>query len=102
MLKALFTNKFLYIIIFSLVGLGALSLITLDKFIMPYYTKYNEGITVPDITRISLEEAKEQLTSIGLRFEVADRRANSAYPANYVIDQAPSASILRNQTEKYI
>ena len=100
MLKALFTNKFLYIIIFSLVGLGALSLITLDKFIMPHYTKYNEGITVPDITRISLEEAKEQLTSIGLRFEVADRRANSAYPANYVIDQAPSASILVKPNRK--
>ena len=67
---------------------------------MPHYTKYNEGITVLDITRISLEEAKEQLTSIGLRFEVADRRANSAYPANYVIDQAPSASILVKPNRK--
>lgn len=100
MLKALLTNKYLYIIIFTLVGIGALTLFTLDKFVMPVYTKYNEGVTVPDVTRVSLEEAEEMLTSIGLRFEVADRRANSAFPANYVIDQAPSASILVKPNRK--
>lgn len=100
MLKALLTNKYLYIIIFSLAGIGAISLFTLDKFVMPYYTKYNEGVTVPDVTRVSLEEAEEMLSNIGLRFEVADRRANSAFPANYVIDQAPSASILVKPNRK--
>ena len=100
MLKALFTNKFLYIIIFSLIGLGVLTLFALDTFIMPYYTKYNEGITVPDITRITLEEAKTKLTSIGLRFEVADRRSNSAFPPNYVIDQAPSPQIIVKPNRK--
>lgn len=100
MLKALFTNKYLYIIIFSLAVLGAALLFTLDKLVMPVYTKYNEGVTVPDVSRKSLEEAEELLTSIGLRYQVADRRSNSAFPANYVIDQAPPANIIVKPNRK--
>lgn len=91
MLKQILTNKYFYIGTFSLMLFGAAFLYVADNFIMPYYTNYNEGVTVPDVTRISLEEAEALLTDYGLRFEVADRRANSAYPANYVIDQSPSA-----------
>ncbi len=100
MLKALFTNKYLYIICFSIISFGALTILALDKLIMPNYTKYNEGVTVPDVTKLSLEEAENILQKIGLRYEVADRRANSAFPANYVIDQAPSASILVKPNRK--
>jgi beta-lactam-binding protein with PASTA domain len=100
MLKALLTNKYLYIVVFSLGLIGALTLFTLDKFVMPYYTKYNEGVTVPDVSRVSLDEAQELLTSIGLRYEIADRRANSAYPANYVIDQAPAANVIVKPNRK--
>lgn len=59
---------------------------------MPYYTNYNEGITVPDVTKISLEEAQTLLNGYGLQYEVTERRANSAYPSDYVIDQSPGAS----------
>lgn len=76
----------------SLIAAGALLLLLLDMFIMPSYTNYKEGVTVPDITQVSLETAKERLTSYGLRYEVADRRSNSAYPQNYVIDQTPGAA----------
>jgi hypothetical protein len=91
MLKQILTNKYFYIGTFSLMIFGAAFLYIADNFIMPYYTNYNEGVTVPDVTRISLEEAEIMLTSYGLRFEVTDRRANSAYPADYVIDQSPGA-----------
>lgn len=67
-------------------------LLLLDFIIMPAYTNYNEGITVPDISQVSLEEAQDRLTDYGLRYEIAERRANSAYPANYVIDQMPAAA----------
>lgn len=92
MLKQIFTNKYFYIGCLSLLLFGAASLYVADKFIMPYYTNYNEGITVPDVTRISLDEAETLLTDFGLRFEVTDRRANAAYPADYVIDQSPKAA----------
>ena len=100
MLKQILTSKYLYIILFSLMLFGAASLLLIDKVIMPVYTNYNEGVTVPDVTRISLEEAETLLTHYGLRFEVADRRANTAYPANYVIDQTPSASVIVKPNRK--
>jgi beta-lactam-binding protein with PASTA domain len=58
---------------------------------MPVYTNYDEGVTVPDITKQSLSSAQQKLTDYGLRYEVVDRRSHSAYPADYVIDQTPTA-----------
>jgi beta-lactam-binding protein with PASTA domain len=72
----------------------------MDFIIMPNYTNYNEGVTVPDVTKLSLDEAESLLTSYGLRFEVHDRRAHSAYPANYVIDQSPTAKQLVKPNRK--
>ncbi len=92
MIKALLTSKYTYITILVVALVGALSLLAVDLVIMPRYTNYNEGVTVPDVTRLSLSEASELLTNRGLRFEVADRRANAAYPADYVIDQTPTAA----------
>jgi len=92
MIKALLTNKKFYFSISSLIIAGALLLFLIDWFIMPGYTNYNEGVTVPDVTRISLTEAREKLTGYGLRFEIADRRSHSAFPADYVIDQTPAPS----------
>ncbi len=92
MLKQILTNKYFYIGALSLFLFGAAFLYVADTFIMPAYTNFNEGITVPDVTRISLEEAEAMLATYGLRYEVNDRRANSAYPADYVIDQNPGAA----------
>jgi beta-lactam-binding protein with PASTA domain len=93
-IKSLFTNKKFYIGIGSLVVLGALFLVLLDFIVMPAYTNYDEGVTVPDVSQVSLEEAQQRLTSYGLRYELADRRSNTAYPADYVIDQTPAAAKL--------
>lgn len=100
MLKRLLTNKFLYISIVTIALVGAATLYVFDAFLMPMYTNYNEGVTVPDVTRVSLEEAEVLLTNYGLRFEVADRRSNSAFPANYVIDQSPSSSVIVKPNRK--
>jgi len=70
---------------------------------MPAYTNYDEGITVPDVSRLSLKEAEQRLQSCNLRYEVADRRANSAYPANYVVDQTPSPTeIVKPERKVYL
>lgn len=90
-LKAIFTDRRLYIIISSVAAFGIVVLLFLDFLIMPYYTNYNEGITVPDVTKTSLKEAQHILEEYGLRHEVLDRRSHSAYPANYIIDQIPSS-----------
>ena len=100
MLKQILTSKTFYITLFSFMIVGAGLLYAFDKFIMPVYTNYNEGVTVPDVTRISLEEAEQLLGSIGLRHEVADRRANSAFPANYVVDQQPAPTMIVKPNRK--
>ncbi len=79
------------------------TLLLLNEVIMPYYTNFHEGVTVPDVTKISLEDAKNRLTKYGLRYEVADRRTHSAYPADYVIDQTPgSQSLVKPNRKVYL
>lgn len=90
--KKVLTNKKFYIGVAAVTAFGALFLVVMDFYIMPAYTNYDEGLTVPDVSQISLQEAQERLTSYGLRYEVAERRSNTAYPADYVIDQTPAPS----------
>ncbi|SMO74518.1 PASTA domain-containing protein [Fodinibius sediminis] len=85
-------TKKIYFSIGGVVIAGILFLLLMDNVIMPAYTNYNEGVTVPNVSQISLEDAKQELTDRGLRYELAERRSNEAYPADYVIDQTPAAS----------
>lgn len=91
-LKQILTSKKFYVTLLSVILMGSGILLILNEYIMPAYTNYYEGVTVPDVREISLTEAEELLTSYGLRFEVTDRRANAAFPADYVIDQTPVPS----------
>lgn len=88
-IKKILTSKWFYFILSGTVVLAAVVGALLNFIIMPEYTNYNEGVTVPDVTKISLDDAQSLLTDYGLRYEVLDRRANAAYPANYIIDQSP-------------
>jgi beta-lactam-binding protein with PASTA domain len=100
MIRSILTNKYIYLLGFGLALIGALGLLVFDKILMPRYTMYNEGVTVPDLTRLSLDEASETISTLGLRFEVSDRRSNAAFPANYVLDQAPSANTIVKPNRK--
>lgn len=90
-LKQLLKSKILYLSLFGVLLLGIVSIFALDRWIMPAYTNYYEGVTVPDVTNLSLEEAEALLDLYNLRHEILDRRPHSAYPADYIIDQAPTA-----------
>jgi len=102
-IKRVLTSKKTYLSLLGLVIFGALTLLLLDNVIMPAYTNYDEGVTVPDISQISLQEAQKELTDYGLRYEIAERRSNTAYPTDYVIDQTPSSSeIVKPQRKVYL
>lgn len=88
-LKKILSNKWFYFILGAGAVLAALIGVLVNFIIMPEYTNFNEGVTVPDVTKISLDDAQVLLTDYGLRYEVLDRRANAAYPANFIIDQSP-------------
>lgn len=102
-IKQLLTSKKFYLSLLGIAVTGAVFLLVLDQLLMPAYTNYNEGVTVPDVTQVSLDEAEELLTSYGLRFEVTDRRSNSAFPEDYVIDQTPTpAEIVKPNRKVYL
>jgi len=73
---------------------GVLLFFVMNSFVMPAYTKLDEGLTIPDVTKLPINKAKEILKEAGLRDSVIDRRYNAAFPAEYVIDQTPSPSLI--------
>ncbi len=95
-----FTDRKLYYLLAGLILLGVVSLIAIDRIIMPAYTNYGHGITVPDITRMPLEEAAEKLESRGLRHELVAKRSNEAFPPDFVIDQTPNAGMIVKPNRK--
>lgn len=95
-----FTDRKLYYLLAGLMLFGGITLIAMDRYIMPYYTNYHHGITVPDVNRMSLEEAQEKLESRGLRFELAAKRSNEAFPPDFVIDQTPNAGMIVKPNRK--
>lgn len=93
---------FLKLAIFILIA-GITLAVVMDLLVMPAYTNYNEGLTVPDVTKLSLEQAGENLEETGLRYEILERRSHTAYPANFIIDQEPAArSIVKPNRKVYL
>lgn len=99
-IKDLLTDKRLYIGFLLLIISGVLLLFLMDRVIMPAYTKYNQGVTVPDVTKVSYQDAISSLQRAGLRYEVMDRRSNEAFPPNFVLDQAPRGNSLVKPNRK--
>lgn len=94
------TDRKLYYLLGGLILFGVVTLIAMDRVIMPAYTNYNRGVTVPEISRMPLEEAEEILESRGLRHELATKRSNDAFPPDYVIDQTPDAGMIVKPNRK--
>lgn len=95
-----FTDHKLYYLLAGLILFGAISLVAMDRFIMPAYTNHGHGTTVPDVARMPLEEATATLESRGLRHELAAKRSNEAFPSDYVIDQTPDAGMIVKPNRK--
>lgn len=99
----LLTDKRLYIGLITLAVLAVVTLFLMDRYIMPAYTNYNQGVTVPDVTKKSIADAEDLLSRAGLRFEVMDRRSNENFPPDYVLDQAPDGnSIVKPNRKIYL
>lgn len=95
-----FTDRKLYYLLAGLILFGGLSLIAMDRYIMPFYTHYGHGITVPDISRMPLDEAIVRLQDSGLRHELTAKRSNEAFPPDYVLDQTPNAGMIVKPNRK--
>ena len=99
MLRTLFSIRFLVALIVAGIFTG-IAIFVADKYIFPAYTNYNEAITTPDVTQMHIDDASRVLEEMGLRHEVIDRRSNSAYPVNLILDQNPPAGQLVKPNRK--
>lgn len=87
----------------GIIGVGLVLIIIMDQFVMPAYTLHGRGQTVPDITKMSLPEARDILARYGLRDSLLDRRYNADLPLDYVVDQSPAAgSIVKPNRKIYL
>lgn len=96
----IFISKQFWVVFIVLVIVTVTAGFIADRIILPAYTQFNEGLTVPDVTKMDLEKAREVLRASGLRDSVIDKRYNAAFPANYVIDQTPSPSLIVKPNRK--
>lgn len=79
-----------------LVNLGAMAIIiaiiitVLLKW-MDSYTRHGQYITVPDVTGLSADQAGQNITSCGLRYEISEYRYDANLSEGAVIEQTPKA-----------
>lgn len=95
-----FLDKRLYIGIFVIVVVTVAAVYLADRYIMPLYTNHNTGVTVPDVTKLNVEQAKLSLNERGLRVEIIDERMNEAFPPNFVLDQNPPGNSMVKPNRK--
>ncbi len=96
----IFISKQFWVVFILLAIVTVIAGFIADRMILPGYTQFNEGLTVPDVTKMDIEKAREVLRASGLRDSVIDKRYNAAFPANYVIDQTPSPSLIVKPNRK--
>ncbi len=71
---------------------GVCGLLAVDKIVMPAIVHIDRGtVTVPNITGLSWEDARQTLFNIGLRLRIGSRQYDEKIPREYIIGQQPPA-----------
>ncbi len=89
-IKFLFTKTFLKHLVFA--GIVLIGLVFLTLFWLKITTNHNQKIVVPELAKMSLDEAENKLNELDLRFEILDSsNYNPDFPKYSVIEQLPRA-----------
>lgn len=90
LIQYLKSKQFVRTIIIMVLSL-VIAVFLLTKF-LSYRTNHNQKITVPDLAKLSMDEADKKLKEADLRFIVIDSASfNPEYPPKSVIEQNPEA-----------
>ncbi|MEM7655009.1 MAG: PASTA domain-containing protein [Bacteroidota bacterium] len=84
-----FISKEFFLTLGGLGLAGALLYIAIFFWILPAYTRHGEGLLVPDVSEMTVEEAEEALKDAGLRPTRADSIFLEHLPPGVVIKQYP-------------
>lgn len=88
--KNLLVNPFFWAGAGILFFLALALYVTVDKIVMPNYTRHGVSVTVPDVRNEPADTAREELQALGFRVEEQDGQYNPALPRNVVLDQSPN------------
>lgn len=98
-IKFLLTKSFLKQLGLAIVVLVLLSFIVL--WWLKFTTNHGQQIEVPDLSKMSIEQANETLAELDLRYEVIDStNYNPSYPYKTVIEQIPAAGKFVKENRK--
>ncbi len=89
MLKYFISREFLFTLL-GLFGLGIVLYLLIFLWVVPAYTRHGDGVLVPNVQRMSFEEASQNLKKAKLRFEVKDSSYQQDFDPLTVLDQYPS------------
>lgn len=90
LVKFIFSKTFVKQLVLAAVALLILVFLILSW--LKYTTNHNEHIIVPDVSKLTFEEASKKLKEVDLRLEVLDSaNFNPDYPKYSVIEQIPDA-----------
>jgi len=67
-----FISREFFLTLLGLAGLGVVLYLAIFFWVLPAYTRHGEGLTVPDVYNMDIEEAIEQLEEAGFRPAIAD------------------------------
>ncbi|HZH69679.1 MAG TPA: PASTA domain-containing protein, partial [Flavobacteriaceae bacterium] len=88
-IRFVFSKTFLKQLLLAIVGLVILVFLILKY--LDFSTNHNQKIAVPDLSKLSLEEAEKILAGVSLRVEVLDSaNFNPDFPKFSVIEQIPN------------
>ncbi len=90
-LVSLAANSLFWAGLAGFVLLGVLLLLTLDRVIMPSYTRQDAAITVPNVQNIPFDSARRMLEARDLQVERVVQRFNPNIEKEIVVDQNPPA-----------
>ncbi len=90
MLKKYFTKELMYNVLLAL-GIVVM-LLLIVQWSLKSYTRHGEGIAVPDLKGLDLEQSREVLDKIGLELQVMDSIFDTKKPPLSVVEQNPKAN----------
>lgn len=102
LIKFIFSKAFVKQLVFAVIFLSLL--IFLILYWLKITTNHNEHVEVPDLSKVSFDEAQNKLKGFNLRLEILDSaNYNPDYPKYSVIDQIPvSGSQVKENRKIYI
>jgi serine/threonine-protein kinase len=85
---AKFLKRLLVVLVLLLIAFS-LGYIVVDRIVMPRLVGLGKELDVPDVTGMSLVEAKAVLEEAGLRYNVGEQRYDDVVPVGFVLSQDP-------------